>query len=338
MKSVLAALSLLLVAGVTMPSAAMAASHPSKSRPFPITVIDDHHNRIHIASRPQHIVTLFPGETEILFALGLEKRVVGDASFEGAENIHRSFRASEWPSPWGRDYPTRSLKLPHISGGCCGTPYNIEAIVGLHADLVIGPFSQADAQTYQKMRDLGIKVIILDPSTINGVLHDISLVGKATGTEKQAATVTGSMKKTLSAVEKHLRKISRPRVYYEIDATNPTQPYTAGRGTFIDQGIKLAGGKNVADSATCLGPATLCYPQFSLESLVKLNPQVIVLGDAQYGTTPAQVRARAGWSTISAVKSGKIYRFDDDLISRAGPRIMIGIDRLAHLFHPRLVR
>jgi iron complex transport system substrate-binding protein len=184
------------------------------------------------------------------------------------------------------------------------------------------------------MRDLGLKVIVLDPANVAGVMHDMQLVGKATGASQQAATVVAAMKKQLQAVKSRIDRFhNRPRVYYEIDATNPTQPFTAGPGTFIDEAIHLAGGRNLADSArTCSGKD--CYPQFSLEALVKLNPQIILLGDAAYGTKPADVKARSGWSTISAVQTGKIYPFDDELISRAGPRIVIGIEKMAKRVHP----
>jgi iron complex transport system substrate-binding protein len=139
-------------------------------------------------------------------------------------------------------------------------------------------------------------------------------------------------------VRKALARVRiRPRTYYEIDASNPTQPYTAGQGTFIDQAIGLAGGKNVADGISPTGtpcPGTGCYFALALEALVRLDPQVIVLGDAAYGTTVASVKSRSGWETISAVQSGKIYPFDDELISRAGPRIVVGIAQLARRIHP----
>jgi iron complex transport system substrate-binding protein len=122
-----------------------------------------------------------------------------------------------------------------------------------------------------------------------------------------------------------------------VDASNPTQPITVGPGTFIDEAIGLAGGKNVAAGVTtCSG--TTCYPAFSLEALVNLDPNIIVLGDSNYGTSPDSVKSRGGWSTISAVRTGKIYAFNDDLLSRAGPRISIGLASLAKLIHPKAFR
>lgn len=308
---------------------------------FPVTVLDDHGNRVQIPRAPRRIITLFPGQTEILFALGLESRVVADGSkyAEGAQGIARAFRyPQEWPSRWGRDYPVRSKSLPHVEGGCCGVHFNLETVESLHPDLVFAPYTQTELPTYQKMRDLGIRVIILDPASFQGILRDFTLVGKATGNTNQAATVVARMKEQLASVTRRVAHArSRPRVYYEIDATNPAQPYTAGPGTFIDEAIRIAHGKNVADTVTsCSG--TLCYPQFSLEELVKLNPQVIILGDASYGTTADAVKARGGWSSIAAVQTGKIYAFNDELITRAGPRVMVGLRAMARLIHPESFR
>jgi len=308
-------------------------------KPFPVTVVDDHGNRVRLSSRPQRLLSLDPRDTETLFAVGLESRVVGDGSqlSEGAAGIKGNFRyPSEWPSPVGRDYPIKAKALPHVEGGYSGTPFNLETISSVHPDLIFAPYSKFEEPTYQKLHELGIKVIILDPSSIHGILADIALVGKATGAVRQAAVVVKAIKKQVSGVKKALaRVLSRPRVYYEIDASNPTQPFTAGPGTFIDEALRLAGGKNVADGVTsCSG--TLCYPQFSLEALVELNPQVILLGDAAYGTTVDSVKARGGWSTIAAVQTGKIYPFNDELISRAGPRIGIGLKALARVIHPEV--
>lgn len=336
---------LLLSAALVVPgTGAMRAAAP---KPFPVTIVDDHNNRIHITAKPRRLISLFPGQTEILFALGLENRVVADGNqyAEGATGIvdaqgkPRPFKyPSEWPSRLGRDYPVKASQLTHVEGGCCGTHFNLETIEAANPDLIFAPYTQSEEPTYQKLRELGLKVVILDPANLKGILHDIQLVGTATGATKAAAELVGTLQKQMNVIKATAaRARARPRVYYEVDATNPTEPYTAGHGTFIDDAIKLVHGTNVADAShTCSG--TLCYPQLNLESLVQLNPQVIVLGDANYGVTPGQVKARSGWETISAVKSNRIYAFNDDLISRAGPRIMIGVRQLALRVHPELFK
>ena len=322
-------------------------AHAATAKPFSITVVDDAGNRIHLAHRPNRIITLYAAYTEMAFALGLEKRLVGDGSqyAEGATGITnaagkpRNFRyPAEWPSKLGRDYPVRSLQLTHVEGGFSQTPFNLETITSLRPDLILAPYYQSQLSTFQKMKELGFTVVFLNPSNAQGIMHDMALVGKLTGTVSQATTVVHAMTTQLSAVKSRVARVqNRPRVFYELDATNPTQPITAGPKTVIDQAIGLVRGKNIADTVTtCSG--TQCYPAFNLEALVVANPQIIILSDAAYGTKPDDVKARPGWDIISAVKASKIYAFNPDLLSRFGPRVVIGIRDLARLVHPEAFR
>lgn len=322
---------------IALPGRVLARTHSSHS--FSATVVDDLGTTVHLTHRPTRILSLDPRDTETLFALGAEKRLVGDGSgtHEGAPSATarpKPFRyPSQWPSIWGRDYPIKARELPHVEGGCCGTPWNLETIESLRPDLIIS--LNSDTPSLLKMRSLGRKVLVLDPANFQGILHDIAVVGKATGESGHARVLVAHMKAQVAAIRKALRRASsRPATFYELGTDGPAQIFTAGKGTYIDQAIRLAGGSNVADGAgACSGKS--CYPELNLETLVTLNPQVILLADAAYGTKPADVRARSGWATISAVRSGKIYPFDDNLISRAGPRIVIGIRKIAELLHPQ---
>lgn len=318
-----------------LPLATRGPAHAATKHTFSVTVTDDLGFTVHFRSVPKRIISLDPRDTESLFALGVEKKVVADGSkyAEGAAGIKGDFKyPAQWPSKLGRDYPVKSVALPHIEGGCCGTPFDLELIESLRPDLVVA--LNTDAPTLQKMRDLGIKVVVLDPANFKGILRDIRLLGKITGTTKQARAVTSTMAAEVSTVKKDLKSVkSRPSVYYELDASDPTKPYTAGPGTFIDEAIHIAHGQNVADSVTTCGGKD-CYPQLNLEALVQMNPQIILLGDAAYGVTVASVKTRTGWSTVSAVQTGKIYPFDDQLLSRAGPRFPVGLLELAKRVHP----
>ena len=124
---------------------------------------------------------------------------------------------------------------------------------------------------------------------------------------------------------------SRPTVFYELDKTL----YTVGHGSFMDSYFVrftlMAGGKNIA------GGIANPYPQLSAEALLGDDPQVILLGDAAYGTTVASVAARPGWSAISAVINHQVYPFDDNLASRPGPRVVEGLEQIAKILHPGLL-
>jgi iron complex transport system substrate-binding protein len=125
----------------------------------------------------------------------------------------------------------------------------------------------------------------------------------------------------------------KPKVFYELDATDPARPFTAGKGTFIDLLITQAGGENIA--ASFEGE----YPQISQEELIVQDPDVILLGDALYGGITAEsVAARPGWGDLAAVKNNRVLPFNDDLVSRPGPRMIDGLETLAALLHPDLVQ
>jgi iron complex transport system substrate-binding protein len=123
---------------------------------------------------------------------------------------------------------------------------------------------------------------------------------------------------------------NRPVIFYELDATDTAKPWTAGPGTFVDQLVNRAGGVNLGSSLEG------AWVQVSQEELIIQDPDMIFLGDAAYGVTPEQVSRRAGWENLQAVISGQIVSFDDDLVSRPGPRLVDGLVEFARLMHPEL--
>jgi iron complex transport system substrate-binding protein len=330
----------LLLAFVVGTSAATASAGAAPSavnthhRLFPVTVTDDTGVKVTIPTKPMRIVSLDPRDTETLFALNLESRVVADggALDEGAFCCKKHFNfPGQWPSPWGLNYPARAKTLTHIEGGYdAAHPFDIELVESKHPGLVVS--LNADPSAIQRMRNLGLKVLVLDPHSIAQILHDIHMVGRATGNISEAKVVVKNMSQRVAAVKRKLANVhTLPSVFYEIDDSTGT-PYTACAGSFIDQMLTLAKSVNVAhDVKPC--PASDPYPQMQTEAVVAANPKVILLGDSNYGVTAGQVKKRNGWQTISAVKHSRIYPIDDDLISRAGPREVIGLERVATLLH-----
>jgi iron complex transport system substrate-binding protein len=125
---------------------------------------------------------------------------------------------------------------------------------------------------------------------------------------------------------------TKPRVYHEIDASDPTKIFTVGPGSYIADLIEIAGGLNIAAKATS------AYPQLSAEEILRADPEVIVLAAAEYSAKPDQVSARAGWSVISAVKNKRIGTIAPNLINRPGPRVGEAADAYARIVHPELYR
>ncbi len=183
----------------------------------------------------------------------------------------------------------------------------------------------------KQLEDLGLTVYYLkNPLTLEEMYGNLDLVAQMTGHKEEAATLIESLKARVAAVDAKIAPISsRPSVFYELDATDPAKPYTAGKGTFITQLIDRAGGHNIA--ADLDG-----YPQMSLEQVVAADPAFIILGDARYGNTAESIAQRPGWGNLAAVKNGKVVPFNDDLVSRPGPRLVDALEELAKLLRPEL--
>jgi len=254
---------------------------------------------------PERIMTLAPSNTEIVFALGAGDRIVA---------------VDQWS-----DYPPIARSKPKIA------PFNpsLEHIVRLRPELILS--ARGAAELLLPLERQGIKVLILSPRTMEDVYRNIRLIGRILGTEANAEQLVGAMRHRVDAVLAKVQGAPRPRVFVELDGDDPTRPFTAGPGSFVDVLIRLAGGANVA------GSSRLVWPQFSLEELIRADPDVIVLGDAKVPTnpqTPAMVVRRPGWQHVRAVRQGAIHSINAELISRPGPRIVEGLETLARLIHP----
>ncbi|MBI5824032.1 MAG: cobalamin-binding protein [Chloroflexi bacterium] len=270
-----------------------------------LTFTDDMGREITLAGTPERIVSLAPSNTEILFAVGAGDLVVGRDEFS--------------------DYPEEAKSLESI-GGSFGE-YNVEAIVALEPDLVLAAEINTP-ELIKQLEDLGLTVYYLgNPTTLEEMYVKLETVAELTGND--ASALVASLQARVAAVDEKIMPLSfRPNVFYEIDASNPSKPYTYGPGTFGQLLIERAGGFNVG------GVASDAYPQLSLEQIVVENPSIIILGDSMWGVTPESVLERAGWEVIEAVKSKQIFPIDDNLISRPGPRLVDGLEALAKLLHP----
>jgi iron complex transport system substrate-binding protein len=294
--------------GTPLPASLAPSPSPSLAAAYPLSMKDDEGTAVTIPARPTRIVSLTPATTEILFAVGAGPRVKGVTD------------ADDYP-PAAKQI-TQVVKLGAV---------DVEKIVGLGADLVIaGGNSFNSPDSIAKLRSLGIPVVVVYAADVAGVFRDIGLVATAAGTAAAGASLVASLQSQVDAVVAAVATAGapRPRVFYELDATK--QVYTFADGIVQDDLIRMAGG----DPITTGSPTVFSIP---LEKLVVADPQLILLGDAAYGTTPAQVAARPGWSVMTAVKTGAIRAVDDTLVSRPGPRIVEALRALALAIDPTLM-
>ena len=275
---------------------------------YPLTIKDDQGASVTFAAKPTHIVSLVPSNTEILYAIGAGNDLAAGTQYD--------------------DYPPAAKSKALIKG----LKPSLEVVAAYHPDLVLATTSNA-ADLIQQLRTLHIPVVYLDAHDFAGVYHDIELVGQIVDAVPAAQKVVAGMQQEVQSVtSKVTSATARPRVFIELDASDPTKIYTVGPGSFIDSMVTMAGGSNIAHDAKSE------YPQLGLEALVATDPQIIILDDAAYGATAAAVAKRPGWTSLSAVKEQKVYPINDALVSRPGPRLADGLVAMAKLIHPELFK
>src|SRR5687767_443238 len=276
--------------------------------PASLTFTDGLRREVKLDGPAQRVLSMAPSNTEILFAIGAGSQVVGRDSLS--------------------DYPAEAADITDI--GSTFEALNTEAIISLKPDLVLAAEINTPEQVKQ-LEDLGLTVYYLkNPVTLEEMYDNLAIVAQLTGHEDEAATLIESLKARVAAVDEKIAPLSsRPGVFYELDATDPAKPYTAGKGTFITLLIDRAGGYNIASDIDG-------YPQFSLEQVVTADPAFIILGDARYGVSPESIAQRPGWENLSAVKNGNVVPFNDDLASRPGPRLVDALEELAKILRPGL--
>ncbi|HZQ07747.1 MAG TPA: ABC transporter substrate-binding protein [Anaerolineae bacterium] len=274
-----------------------------------VTITDSAGRKLTLANIPARIVSLAPSTTEIVCALNACDKLIGVDTFS--------------------DFPAQVKSLPKLSNGF---DPNYEQIVAVKPDLILAA-GITSPDVIKKMEDLQLPVLVVgeENASFDTIKNDIALVGMALGSEDQAKQVNASIDQKIADVKaKVAQATTKPRVFWELDATDPAKPYTPGPGSFINQIIEVTGGENVASRAT--SP----YPQLSAEEIIQANPQVIILSDAAYGVAPESVGKRPGWDVIDAVKNNRVYPIDDNLVSRPGPRVAEGVEAAAKLIHPEL--
>lgn len=282
------------------------------SSTYPISLVDGLERTVELPSPAQRVVSLTPANTEILFAIGAGSQVVGRDSFS--------------------DYPPESLAIQDIGGSFA--QYDLEAILALQPNLVLAGEINSP-ELVASLQDLGLTVFLLPNPTggFEGLYDNLETVGKLTGRETEAADLSASLAARVAAVESAIGSLSDiPDVYYELDATNPAAPYTAGSDAYVTWIISSAGGRNI------MFGSIEEWTTISLEQLIVADPDFILLGDAAYGETPEKVASRPGWDGLTAVREGQIYPIDDNLVSRPGPRLVDGLEAMVGLLHPGLIK
>ncbi len=269
-----------------------------KTSAFPVAISDDAGRMLKIQKRPLRIVSLSPGNTELLFAIGAGNNVVA-----GTESD---------------DFPTEAKKLPHIGGFAAS---DLEKILVLKPDLVVSGGS-LNTKLNQALETAKVQTLVLEPHTLLQVSNSIRLLGHATGHDIQANKVIETMNARIESVRKRAATFpARPTVLILYDV-NPL--YTSPTESFIHDLINVAGGRDVVEK-------TLSGNIISSEQVVLAKPDVIICGKYLEN----KVKAMPGWKSIPAVKNDRFFHStDESVLVRPSPRLAQGVEELANYLHP----
>jgi len=279
--------------------AALTVSAPAAAA---VQVTDGTGRTLSLPAPPRRIVSLVPGVTEMLYAIGAEDRLVGRTDF--------------------CDYPPAARRKPSVGGTV--SP-NLEALVALKPDLVVATSAGNSDETRRQLERLHVPLYLVDPHGLSDVFRTLTRLGALADREARAAEVVAALEGRVRAVAARVAARPRPRVLYVVW---PEPLIVPGRGAAVTELIELAGGASVSAD----GPEG--YPRYSVEAAVARGPEVIILARHGAGTAPYAREKWERFADLPAIRAGRLHAVDGDLFHRFGPRVVDALEILARLLHP----
>jgi len=260
------------------------------------------------ATAPARIVSAAPNLTEILFALGLDEQIVGVTQ--------------------GSNYPPAAARKPSV--GTFWQP-NIETIIAARPDLVALLTFPQQQSLADRLRRLDITCLTLEIWTVEDLFDAIAVLGEATGRKENAHRLVADIKRRVKQLQTRLAGQERTKVLWVVQR-EPLR--VAGRDTFVNELIELAGGENA------IGPTLHKYPPIGGEQVLACGAEVIIEPAMMPGRMDSQrAQALAYWkrfANVPAVIDGRIHVIDGDVVSRLGPRLCEAIETIAKCLRPEL--
>ena len=258
------------------------------------TVQDDLGRSVKLPGRIERIVSLAPSMTEMVFAAGAGDRLVGVTTY--------------------CNFPEEAKAIEKV--GDTQTP-NIERVIALKPDVIfVSTASQLEAFMTTLDRQ-GIAVYVMDARSIGEVIGNLQTLGKLLGTENTADPLASALRSRVEAVENTSGPESSQRVFIQI-SNEPL--FTIGTDSFLTEVVRLAGGRSVTEEIPT------AYPKLSKETASAMNPNVIILSDSDDNQEPNPV-----FKNSDAVRSGRVFRINADIVSRPGPRLVDATEQISRL-------
>ena len=265
-----------------------------------IRVIDDLGRTITLSAPARRVVSLAPSLTESLFAIGAGGQVAGITTF--------------------CNYPDGTRVLPRVGGM---TNPSIERIVSLSPDLVLVSIEGNTRADFTRITTLAIPVYVSNPRTLMGIYRSLTDLGSLTGRSDEAQRLVDSLKHK----EEMLRSMVSRTPVSTLFLISLHPLIVAGKNTLLNELLALAGARNIA--ADLEGN----YPAISREAILAENPDVLFMTADLAGDTEHLISLFPEWSQLNAIRQKKVYRLDTDIVSRPGPRALLGLELVLACLH-----
>ncbi len=255
-----------------------------------------------VTPSPARVVSLVPSLAEIVIAMGARDALVART-----------------------DYETHPLTadLPSIGGGL---DPDLESIVGLGIDLVLIPDGRDSPAVAERLAALDVETLTIPTQAIDDIYRATALLGRRLGRVAQADSLEAWIRDGLAEVEASVAGRPPVDVVYVVW---PDPPMTTGGGTFIDEVIRLSGGRNV------FFDSPIQWPTVGFEAIVDRAPEVIIWPRGEGASSDlAELVERPGWRDVPAAQAESVVVVDSDLFNRPGPGVVAAARDLARKLHP----
>ena len=268
-------------------------------------VTDDRGVEVVFEKVPETVVSLQPSNTEILFALGVGKKIIGATEYD--------------------TYPAEALEIERVSDLMA---FNSERILELKPDVVIAYTSGQD-DAIKGLEDAGVKVFVIQSATsFDEVYGDIEQISTVMGVKEKGDQLNEDIKAKIAGVQAKVESVdTQKNVYYEVSPTPDI--YTTAGGTFQQEVLVAAKANNIFGDQQG-------WVKVSEEEIISKNPEVILTTSNYMEDAVGEILGRNGWNTIQAVQNKQVYLLDADTMSRPGPRIGEAVELVAKAVYPEL--
>ena len=274
---------------------------------YPLTIIDDTGTAVTIPQEPQRIISTAPSNTEILFDLRLQKKIVGITNY--------------------CNFPEETKNIEKIGEM---TPLNLEKIISLNPDLILA-YPGLQLKEILRLRELGLSVIGLDPLTLEDTFKSVKMIANICGISEKGSLLVDNLTQRVNIIKSKVSKIpisTHPKIFVGGDLETI---FTPGAGTLFNELITFAGGQNIAADLSF-------WKKVSPEFVAQAEPDIFivpigVMNQGEGSKIKSDISQHPGWSNIPAIKNQKIFIVNEDLFYRAVPRLVDGLELLYRIFY-----